>query len=283
MKFARAELVEGAMVLYRGCVWIAKGLVHPPRHVVALPRYTYDGRWRKLTIPERIELLEECSRWWSYVQMRIPQIPRDRALPIEPRLRDQKLQCVFKLVRDGLSEFTVFLTGSSALGMEEARDLDFVIVCRTIECSRKAYSALQRVGEPMHGLVYSEWLAKHSREIDFHSYAALKERSVLLGTIAGVPYSARIVCLELSPARVLHHKFVEDVIEIRKPVSPYTTPCLYIAESKRFGRIVVESHRILFAELPIGTRIEAVFRIEYRSNGVRYAVPDHSNSISVTT
>jgi len=287
MMFARAELVEGALLSYRGCAWIVKGVVHPPNSVVAIPRYRGCGSsWRRLTKAEQLALIKDFSRWWNFIKMSVPQIPRSRIHLIKPSLRDPRLEYVYKFLRTYVHT-SALVTGSSAVGIEDAHDLDVVFVCKTLDEASAVYNRLRLIAEtlPIHaskGFEYIEWLDKHRHEIDFRDYAYAKSRSVLYGMLFGVPYSARIVCLELKPSKVMAFKNVEDVIEIRKPLHPYTTPCRYIAYSKSLNKVLLESYRLLFTELPRGMRIKAFFRIELREDGFVYAVPDHSEYVVIT-
>ncbi len=280
MKFARAEGIEGEIVLYKGVAWVVKGLVHPENGLIAYPRYLIIGRPRKLRIDEAMRFTREHTRFWDYLSIHVPIIPRT-PLVFNPSV---ELKEFIETLRSFLApEFRVIPTGSAAVGIEDFNDLDAVIVCQGVSC--------QNVLETIHHLIdigilrkgsgsaLLDWLEKHSRSIDFYEYSRLKSESPLIGYFKGRPYTLRIVNTEFAPNKVLSYRYVEGVATIVKCVSSHTTPCRYVAIMKGLGKIYIESYRLLFTFLPIGTQISATFRVELREDGLLYAIPDHSKYI----
>ncbi len=283
MKFARAEGIEGEIVVANGVAWIVKGLAHPSDGVIAIPRYSLAGKPRRLSKAEVLRYVNARSRYWSYLSMTVPVVPRTLA----------KLNPVREL-----REFTEFLkqflprkcfvlpTGSAAIGLEDFRDLDAVIVCRGIDACYYAYKAIKclrdegllRSGA---GSLFLDWLNRHRELVDFHAYLQLKLRNPLYGYFKGIPYTLRIVNIEYVPTRVVAHQFKELEVVITRPLSDFTTPCRYVVNASGLGKVVLESYRILLTGLQRGTRIKALFRIEIREDGLTYAIPDHSPYIDI--
>ncbi|NPA96771.1 MAG: hypothetical protein GXO32_04130 [Crenarchaeota archaeon] len=282
MRFARAEGIEGEIVVHDGVAWIVKGIAHPHGSVIAFPRYSLAPP-RKLSTAEKLRLASSLSRYWRFLDIWAPILPRTAIVAKPSRDLEQLIQLLELYVPNACR---VIPTGSAAIGLPNANDLDAVVACPSSELCRLTYEALREMrcagllGESL-GTLYREWLARHRSTISFESYNALKVGSPLIGKFANTSYTLRIVNMEFKPHKVLSSMYKEMQVVILRDVLSFTTPCRYIVYAPSLGKAILESYRLLFTELTPGTTVRTLFRIEYRADGVTYIIPDHSSNVEI--
>ncbi len=266
--------VEGTPVLFDDAIWIIKGYQHPPGRIIAYPRYDPINR-RRLQSWMIKGLVHEWLDYWDCIGSSVPQIPLNKSIRYaSTTIRDQRLLELLKILRDYHGEDGVWITGSSLV--MHGRDMDLVIndpggAETIVELRRKKV-----LRPPGPGVLFMEWGMKH-RGIPFNKYLELKSHTVLQGLYHERPYSIRI---SLHPRgvnecvdRVLDARTITGRLRITGEISKFTTPSLYRAVFMG-ENVILETHRMLYAELEPGPYKIMRGRLEHRMNG-KYVVPDH--------
>ncbi len=271
------RLLEGEPVQYRGVIWIVKGEQHPPGYLVAYPRYDLMRR-DKLSGHERNMLVQEHLFYWNCLDLCVPIIPLHNTIQHYRKLswQAEMIKIIMEQIIGDLGE--VIVSGSSII--MRGNDVDLVIytvkpalVVKKIKESRGVL-----IEEAGTGDLYREWLLKHKHVMSFQEYLGLKKNSILHIKIAGWPVSLRIVPYRHGFSSCINPVFLRrkysGYLEIIRALSPYTTPARFLAKLQNGENIVLETRKILYAELQIGRYFLENGYIEVRKNG-KYVIPDH--------
>lgn len=272
------KIIEGEPILYRGVIWIVKGYQHPREGVVAYPRYDAVNR-RRLSSWEAYGLARSKASYWDCIKQEVPVIEGESYIwrPGSDTV-SRRLQELLSILRDHLGEERVFPTGSVLIG--DARDIDIVIRGDPGSAIDVLRSLREKniLGRPGPGILWREYLSKHSHTLSFTEYLSLKKRTLLHNVYRGVPVSIRITmyrdgfrgCRD----RVRDRRPTGPIrINVLDALNPYTTPARYKCWTRRYGSVLLETHRMVYAELDRGDYIFNGY-IEHREDGV-FLVPDH--------
>ncbi len=271
-------IIEGIPLLYRGIIWIVKGYQHPRDGVIAYPRYDAVNR-RKLRVWESYRLVRSRAVYWDCIKQEVPVINGSPYIwrPSNDTVSRRLLE-LLGILQDYLGEENVYPSGSVLIG--DARDIDIVI--RDIPASAvETLRSLRRnsiLGTPGPGYLWKEYLSKHSHILSYTEYLVLKKSTLLHNVYKGIPVSIRINMYREGVNGC--HDRVHDrrragpiKIHVVEAQSPYTTPARYKCWTEKYGSIMLETYRMVYAELEPGDYIFHGY-IEYRDNGV-FLVPDH--------
>ncbi len=271
-------IIEGEPLLYKGVIWIVKGYQHPRKGVIAYPRYDAVNR-RKLSSWEVYRLISDKMFYWDCIGQEVPVIEGESYTwrPSSDTV-SRRLWELLDILRDYLGEERVFPTGSILIG--NARDIDLVIKgdpgsAVDVLRSLRDKNILSRPGP---GILWREYLSKHSRILSYTEYLMLKKSTLLHNVYRGIPVSIRISMyregLRSCRDRVRDRGPTGPIkIRVVEAQSPYTTPARYKCWTEKYGSIMLETYRMVYAELEPGDYVFHGY-IEYRDNGV-FLVPDH--------
>ncbi len=279
----KLRILEGEPVEYQGRIWIVKGEQHPSGYIVAYPRYD-------LILHDRIKgyeayrLISQHARLWACLKQEVPLIPVNEVKPYKQIYSRKAL-----LVKNIIEEITcsygeVIVTGSSLV--MDGNDVDIIIY------TDNPASIIEKIRSHMHGFIRKmtmgdllrEWMLKHKNLLDFNEYLILKQDSLLQIRIAGVPVSLRIVpytegfrgCIDPVYDRLEYTGFIEVLL----PITKYTSPAKYYARLETGEHVILETRRILYAEIPTGRYWLEKGYLEKRKTG-DYVVPDHGRMVLV--
>ncbi len=218
------RITEGTIIEYKGVVWIAKGIRHPPRYAIAFPRYL------EFSIPGIVRT-SDC------VPVPAPHIPLRDSKVYDPRYLLRKSNVAMKLVKEMEGFGCEFgLTGSLAI-FGTGRDVDLVVFNEW--CFEDLYFYLLELR--MRGKIKGMWgkwdaIGKELAKWRF-------ENSALEGILKGIPFSIKMVrepepCRR--PVKVKETTFRGIIRSINNFVFPYT----YTINGMK-----VEALRLQFSEL----------------------------------
>ncbi len=275
--FCTPRRIEGEPLVYNGVIWITKGYQHPPWGVIAYPRYSLTGL-RKLNVQEMFREIYSVSTYWDCLKQNIPIVPFSRARPY--RAREDKYTAMFRrLLCDeaGIDSVEIISTGSRIIGYETS-DLDLVLLGEHEELVDIIHSLTKKgiLRRPDTGLLLKEY-KKHEKILTFEDFIRLKKDSILLGYFMGIPYSIRISLYRRGFAtcvdEVAYREKFEGIIEIIDHEYKYTTPARYVGKTTDNQEIILETYKILYAELKPGKYYVNGY-LEIRGRKV-FVVPDH--------
>ncbi len=273
----KLRILEGEPVEYRGRIWIIKGEQHPRGYLVAYPRYDLVLKDR-IKCHEAYRLISQYTRFWSCLKQEVPLIPIDEVKPYT-QIHSHKALTVKKIIEEITGSYgEVLVTGSSLI--MEGNDVDIIIYTdepvTVIERIRNHMNSL--VEEMSIGGLLREWMLKHKELLDFNDYLYLKQNSLLHIRVAGVPVSLRIVpytngfqgCID----PVYDRREYNGLVEVLSPITRYTSPARYHARLATGDHVILETRRILYAEISPGRYWMEKGYLEKRMTGY-YIVPDH--------
>ena len=222
-------MTEGTIIYYKDIIWVVKGIRHPPKFAIALPRYHTQGRVEMLDYA--IWMLSDC------VPYPLPHVPLKEAVVYDPRNLLRRSSVASRLAKklEGFGcEFG--LTGSLAV-FGEGRDVD--LIAYNEWCFEDLYHYLRELRErgrikPLEG----KWDG-----IGENLKRWRLEHSALEGILDGIPFSLKMVksgerCRR--PVKVRSIKVRGRMIAI----NDYAFPYLY-----KVNNLVVEALRLQYSEL----------------------------------
>lgn len=275
--FCVPRRIEGEALVYNGVIWITKGYQHPSWGVIAYPRYSLMSM-RKLSVQEVLREMYSVLTYWDCLKQTIPVVPLSMAQPYLVR-EDRYVTVLHRLISDeaGTSDIEILPTGSRIIGYEMS-DLDLVLFGNYEEIV-DAIRSLARKGvfrKPDMGMLLNEY-KKHGETLFFEDFIRLKRDSILLGYFMDTPYSIRIslyrrgfgTCID----RVKYREKFEGVIEIIDYECKYTTPARFIGKTMDNWEFILETYKILYAELEPG-KYHVNGYLEERGRKI-FIIPDH--------
>ncbi|ABU81233.1 hypothetical protein [Ignicoccus hospitalis] len=248
--------LEGFLAVYRGFVWVVKGVDVCEEGVIAYPRYDLKGRKLEKDVVDN--LVRSALELTDCAPRPVPLLPLGETELVDPR----HLLEADPAAKDFASLFPceVGLTGSRALGMGGG-DVDLVVYDES--CFNDVIETLRELkakGEI--GPYEGKWDALGPR-----ARRKRKEYSVLEGVWKGIPYSIRLVKGPRSPRRpVAVAQVIRRGVVVRS--DPYTPTQIVLHDGT-----VVESLRLQHAELPRGYEVVIEGILEVRADGVRVSLP----------
>jgi len=269
--------IEGEALVYNGVIWITKGYQHPPWGIIAYPRYSLTSM-RKLNVQEMLREMNSVLIYWDCLKQNIPIVPFSMAQPYH--IREDRYTAMFRrLFSDeaGANSVEIMSTGSRIIGYETS-DLDLILFGKYEEIVDTIRSLIRKgvLRRPDMGLLLNEY-KKHEKTLFFEDFIRLKRDSILLGYFMGTPYSIRIslyrrgfgACID----KVKYREKFEGTIEIIDYEYKYTTPARFIGKTIDNQEFILETYKILYAELNTGKYYVKGY-LEERGRKI-FIIPDH--------
>ncbi len=274
--------VEGDIIRHvDGSIWVVKGCVHPPGALVAVPRVVGGAKLKRLS-----EAMEVVRRYYLHYVRSVPEIGREvPAVPLKDvlvvlrwlregrRPGEELLRELLKALEDlGLE---CGIAGSHLGGYSDAGS-DVDVHCLDSPDAYERISSLYSSGllghlEPGEALLE---VAGVSESLDPRRHAELIARRVLQGKYRGRRVTFRVVNCERAREVIgpyVDARSAEMVVRIAE--SDYRTPAIMRADVVRSSVSVGQSlylftHRLRFAELPVGTLLQIRGTVLTRACGV---------------